>query len=86
MPLLQTRDAGGGLFVHSHPRHLHPRIYCGLNLSSLDIAIAPLKPTPSPSLRTRDGGVFDTIGPGLTSTIDTALPVHTTPCLGIAIT
>ena len=42
-------------------QHSHPRIYCGLNLSSLDIAIASLKLAPLPSLQTRDGGVFDTI-------------------------
>ena len=72
--------AGSGLFALSHPRRSHLRIYHGHNLSSLDIAIAPLKPTPLPY-----GGVFDTIGPRLISTVNTALPVLTTSRLGIAI-
>jgi hypothetical protein len=83
-PCSKREMAGGGLFALSHPRHSHPCLYCGLNLSSLDIAIAPLKPAPSLSLQTR-GGVFDTIGPRLISTVDTALPVLTAPCLDIAI-
>ena len=77
--------AGSGLFALSHPRRSRPRIYHGHNLSSLDIAIAPLKPTPSPLLQSRYGGVFDTIGPRLISTVNTALPVLTTSRLGIAI-
>ena len=85
LPFLQTRD-GGRRVLHLCTLDTHiPRIYRGLNLSSLNIAIAPLKPMPSPFAQTRDGGVFDTICPRFISTVDTPLPVLTTPSLGIAI-
>ena len=71
-----------GSFTLLHPQHSHPHIYCGLNL---DIAIALLKPMPSPLLQTWYRGVFDTISPRLILTVHTVLPVFTTPCLGIAI-